>query len=64
MRPRIEPIKIQGEIMYARKVLHFVNQPLHIFCMELIKTATPAGRVILRREEEVVYKTRVRLQPS
>ena len=61
MRPRIEPIEVQGQIVYGRKILHFVEKPLHIFCMELIRTITPAGRVTVRKEEEVIYKTRSRL---
>jgi len=61
MRRRIEPIKVQGQIINGRKIMHFVEKPLHIFCMELIRTVTPAGRVTVRREEEVIYKTRCKL---
>lgn len=61
MRPRIEPIKVQGQIVRGEKVINFINKPLHILCLELTKTATPIGRVTLRKEEEVVYHTRARL---
>ena len=61
MRPRIEPIKVQGQIVHGEKVLHFINKPIHVLCLELVKTVTPAGRITLRREEEVVYHTRARL---
>lgn len=61
MRPRIEPIKVQGQIVRGEKVINFINKPLHILCLELTKTVTPIGRVTLRKEEEVVYHTRARL---
>lgn len=61
MRPRIEPIKVQGQIVHGEKVINFINKPLHILCLELTKTITPAGRVTLRKEEEVVYHTRAKL---
>lgn len=61
MRPRIEPIKVQGQIVHGNKVINFINKPLHIFCLELTKTITPVGRVVVRKEEEVVYHTRSRL---
>lgn len=62
MRPRINPIRVQGEMINARKVVHFVNKPLHILCLELTKSVAPyIGRYTIRKEEEVVYKTRVRV---
>jgi hypothetical protein len=61
MRPRIEPIKVHGQIVHGNKVISFINKPLHIFCLELTKTITPIGRVVVRKEEEVVYHTRARL---
>lgn len=61
MRPRISTIKVQGQIVHGEKVMSFINKPLHIFCLELTKTFTPAGRITLRKEEEVVYHTRARL---
>ena len=61
MRPRKEPIKVRGEIVHGQKVFNFLNKPLHIFCLELIKTITPAGRVTVRKEDEFVYHTRAKL---
>jgi len=49
-----------GEIVHGEKVITFVNKPLHIISLELIKTVTPAGKVIVRKEEEITYHTRIR----
>lgn len=61
MKPRIKPIKVQGQIVHGEKVFHFINKPIHVLCLELVKTVTPAGRITLRKEEEVVYHTRARI---
>ena len=62
MRPRIEPIKVQGQIVHGQKVINFINKPLHIFCLELTRTIMPnVGKITLRKEEEIVYHTRARL---
>lgn len=61
MRPRIKPIVVQGQIVHGEKVITFINRPLHIMCLELIRTMTPVGRVTLRKESEVVYHTRAKM---
>lgn len=60
MRPRKSPTVIMGEIVHGEKIITFVNKPLHIMSLELIRTVTPAGKVVLRKEEDVTYHTRVR----
>lgn len=60
MRPRKSPTVIMGQAVHGEKVLNFINKPLHVVCLEIVKTITPAGRITLRKEEEVVYHTRVR----
>jgi len=60
MRTRKSPTVIQGQIVCGQKVINFINKPLHIVSLELIKTVTPAGKVTLRKEEEVIYHTRAR----
>lgn len=59
-RPRKSPTVIQGQIVHGEKVINFINKPLHIMSLELIKTVTPAGKITLRKEEETVYHTRMR----
>jgi len=60
MRARRSPTVIQGQIVHGEKVINFINKPLHIISLELIKTVTPAGKVVVRKEEEVTYHTRVK----
>ena len=59
-RPRIEPITASGMTVCGQKVLHFVDRPIHILGLEIIKTVTPAGRITVRKEDDVMYHTRVK----
>ena len=61
MRTRKSPTVIQGQIVYGKKVINFINKPLHIVSLELIRTVMPSvGKVTVRKEEKVVYHTRAR----
>ena len=61
MRPRISnQVKASGLTICGEKVITFVNKPIHVLALEIIKTVTPAGKVTVRRQDEVVYHTRVR----
>jgi len=61
MRTRKSPTVIQGQIVCGQKVINFINKPLHIVSLELIRTVMPnVGKVTVRKEEEVIYHTRAR----